>query len=169
MELKILNKNSKKPQRKQPNGRGGGSKCHKQNSWKRKPNIPLLFNMISSQITPEKARTQRSGREKWGQRDRGNRETAVKKESIFIQLIWLFTDNQTKTLLILTLPSTIYTLVPLPIFSFISTHTKMPSIPPSKTTCNTRLPGNTDKGTSWMCSCTVTYARTGKYTHGYTQ
>lgn len=81
----------------------------------------------------------------------------VEKESIVIQLLWPFIYEQTKTQLILSLPiDYLYTSLSARFLFYIHAHTKMLPIQPSKPTCNTRLPRNTDKGTSEICTWTVT-------------
>lgn len=100
--------------------------------WKQK-NSPL-FNMLSSQITPEssnRAQRLREGKERRG-RERGNSRRVVKKESIIIQLLWPI-DSQTNP------HSAIHYLhTSLSVCFLFHIHTRT-KIPTSKITCNTRL------------------------------
>lgn len=115
----------KKWQRKWPNSwaEGGGVLLRQTKLREMKArNSPLVQHDFLSDYRHLKAQPLRREKRR-GEERRGNSERVVRKESIIIQLLWLFTDNQTKTLLILALPATVYTL-PSAYFSLLYPHTQ---------------------------------------------
>lgn len=92
------------------NNLSGAPTMRNRRPGKESNNFPSCLTCFPLRLqTPECIkREQRLGEE--GER-KGNSARFVEKESIIIQLMWPFIDSQTKTLLILTLPLTIYTLV----------------------------------------------------------
>lgn len=105
MGLKIFNKNNKKnTQRKQPNRGGGGPTTRNETQGSESQKSPSYSTCFPLRLqTPESS----NGAIRGGERAGENSERVVEKESVIIQLLRLFMDKQTKTLLILAPPSTI--------------------------------------------------------------